>query len=655
MFRRIVFMILAVMALNLTATDVHNVAGGLSMKITDHNVTSLKVMGTMNAVDFFFISENLHQLKEIDLAGVEVLPVYTPAPYYWRQDFHADELPLCAFRSMNLERVVLPDGLKSIGKAAFADCKRLTDITLPATLDSIADLAFASCESLQAVVLPAQVVYVGKGAFMRCTSLNSFSAGRSGRLDCIDEAALMDCPNLQSVFLGNAIKSLGERVLAGSGIQSLDLKRYDTLSKIDGWAFVNTPLTSVQLPAHLTSLGDGAFMCDSLLVQVSLSGKLPKLNNFLFAGTALATSPDLTGVSELGDYSLYNVTQIDSVALPASMTRLGSYAMAGMTGLKALACEAVDVPALGDDVWAGVKQSEIPLDVPEASLEQYKESPQWQNFLFKSAWLRGDVNADGEISVADINIVIEIIKGRQYNDETMLRADVNGDGEITVADINLIIILIQNPANRVAEVVDTDDLLRLDGLTLQPGEQRTLSVVLDNAQHYSALQCDITLPQGLALVGVAASRGYVGKVCSLDALTTRAITYSMNRQPFAGDEQPVLTITVRADGDLTSDGDIVLSDVVLADADNVAWHAASYRAPVTISTGVEDLAASVDRIWVEGRALMVDAHDAGTVQITAMNGMTRSLNVAAGINRFELEAGFYIVSLNGKNSKIAVK
>ena len=655
MIKKIVFIIIAVMALESSAIDVNNVAGGLSETVTDLNITSLKVTGTMNAQDFYFISDNLHQLTEIDIEEVKILPIYTSRPYYWRQDFHADVLPVCAFCSMELERIVLPAGLKKIGKAAFANCKRLTNVTMPATLDSIADLAFASCEALQTFVLPAQVEYVGYGAFMRCTSLTSVTVEPSSRLTNVDEAAFMDCPNLVSISLGNAVNSLGERFLAGSGVQSLDLTSYGNLNTIGDWAFVMTPLSDVQLPASLTSLGDGAFLYDTALTRVKLGGGLPKLNDYLFAGSALDTKLDLTGVSELGDYALYNVTNLSSVSLPATTTRLGSFAMAGMTGLDSLACEAVEVPALGDNVWAGVLQSEIPLEVPTASIELYKEAPQWQDFLFKSTWLKGDVNADGEISVADINIVIEIIKGRKYNDETMQRADVNGDGEITVADINMIILLIQNPSNRLAAVIDTDDLLRLDALTLQPGEQVALNVTLDNAQAYSALQCDITLPQGLSLVGISASRGYVGETCSLDDFTSRTVTYSMNRRPFDSDGKPVLTLTVRADAALALDGEIVLSNVVLADDDNVAWHAAGYRVPVTVRTGIEDLAVDADRIWVEGRTLMVDVRNAGVLQVTAMNGMSRQLNVNTGIHSIALEAGFYIVSLNGKNIKIAVK
>jgi len=46
-----------------------------------------------------------------------------------------------------------------------------------------------------------------------------------------------------------------------------------------------------------------------------------------------------------------------------------------------------------------------------------------------------DVNGDGEVSVADVNKVIECILAGTVIDN----CDVNGDGEVTVADVNLII------------------------------------------------------------------------------------------------------------------------------------------------------------------------------------------------------------------------
>ena len=50
--------------------------------------------------------------------------------------------------------------------------------------------------------------------------------------------------------------------------------------------------------------------------------------------------------------------------------------------------------------------------------------------------IHGDVNGDGEVNIADVNTLIDIILGGAVDDETMERADLNGDGEINIADIN---------------------------------------------------------------------------------------------------------------------------------------------------------------------------------------------------------------------------
>ncbi len=59
--------------------------------------------------------------------------------------------------------------------------------------------------------------------------------------------------------------------------------------------------------------------------------------------------------------------------------------------------------------------------------------------------LKGDVNGDGEINIADINTLIDIILGGGTTDATLIkRADVNGDNEINLADINADIDIILN-------------------------------------------------------------------------------------------------------------------------------------------------------------------------------------------------------------------
>jgi len=56
------------------------------------------------------------------------------------------------------------------------------------------------------------------------------------------------------------------------------------------------------------------------------------------------------------------------------------------------------------------------------------------------AKITGDVNNDGEVNIADINTVIDVILGGHF--DHISACDVNGDGEINIADINFIISLI---------------------------------------------------------------------------------------------------------------------------------------------------------------------------------------------------------------------
>ena len=54
------------------------------------------------------------------------------------------------------------------------------------------------------------------------------------------------------------------------------------------------------------------------------------------------------------------------------------------------------------------------------------------------AAVRGDVNNDGEVTISDVNMVIDII----LSDSADLAGDVNDDGEINIIDINTVIDII---------------------------------------------------------------------------------------------------------------------------------------------------------------------------------------------------------------------
>lgn len=66
----------------------------------------------------------------------------------------------------------------------------------------------------------------------------------------------------------------------------------------------------------------------------------------------------------------------------------------------------------------------------------------YDNFEFVYLGLRGDVNCDGEVSVADITALIAILLEEDVPEEWMNNADVNGDGEISIADVTSLVSLV---------------------------------------------------------------------------------------------------------------------------------------------------------------------------------------------------------------------
>ena len=265
------------------------------------------------------------------------------------------------------------------------------------------------------------------------------------------------------------------------------------------------------------------------------------------------------------------------------------------------------------------------------------------------------MNGDGEVNIADVNVLVSIIQGKPVDGMTLMRGDVNEDGEINIADINAVIDIIMTRSFKSPAHVDRDDQLHMNDVSMHPGEERTVIVTLDNACEYNAMQCDILLPTGLSLVAVQGAKGYQSETGNLDDMSSRAVTYSMSKRPFDGDDSRVISITVRADAALPVESEIVLSNVVLADVENQAWHIAECAAKVTNSTGVEDLTAIADRVWTEGLMLCIETRSEGIAQVVAMNGTRSEIQLMAGVNRMPLDAGFYVVVLNGRSYKIGVR
>lgn len=70
-----------------------------------------------------------------------------------------------------LMKVVVPEGVRSIGYDAFGVCEQLKSVTLPQSLKSIERGVFWRCSSLDSIRIPRNVHEIGQFCLMECNSL----------------------------------------------------------------------------------------------------------------------------------------------------------------------------------------------------------------------------------------------------------------------------------------------------------------------------------------------------------------------------------------------------------------------------------------------------------------------------------------------------
>lgn len=84
----------------------------------------------------------------------------------------------CFWNCADLEEIILPDNLISIGERAFEGCVSLRGIKLPEQVQSVGSEAFYDCTALEAIYIPASVETMGVDSFYGCSQLEHiFFAG----------------------------------------------------------------------------------------------------------------------------------------------------------------------------------------------------------------------------------------------------------------------------------------------------------------------------------------------------------------------------------------------------------------------------------------------------------------------------------------------
>ena len=105
-----------------------------------------------------------------------------------------------------IRKVIIKDGVTTIGDWAFYECSSLASVTFPDALKTIGRAAFSWCSSLASVTFPDALQTIGWGAFEGCSSLASVTFPDA--LQTIERYAFKGCSSLTSVALPDALQTI---------------------------------------------------------------------------------------------------------------------------------------------------------------------------------------------------------------------------------------------------------------------------------------------------------------------------------------------------------------------------------------------------------------------------------------------------------------
>lgn len=191
------------------------------------------------------------------------------------------------FACSNVQTVVLPEGLQSIGSSAFVDCSQLTQVTFPKSLQYLSGWAFENCVKLDNVDLSeTQVEIIWERTFRGCTGLTQIQLP-SG-LTRIYGEAFADCTALKSVTIPIGLDVRSPIRQAFINVPALEKIIFlEGRESINGYAFFDTTGdVEIIIPKSVKEIEPDTFF-NRGTARFVFQGDCPKIkNNKNFHGNA---------------------------------------------------------------------------------------------------------------------------------------------------------------------------------------------------------------------------------------------------------------------------------------------------------------------------------------------------------------------------------
>ena len=394
-----------------------------------------------------------------------------------------------------ITNVIIEAGATSIGEYTFHGCQSLTDITIPESVTTIGKLAFYNCTGLTDVIFPKGVTTIGSAAFRRCGNLINITIPDS--VTDIGKIAFFDCTGLKEVTIPESVTTIGEyafgnctglttitfsgtaptmssdclRNVTATAIHPCNDKTWtDTVKQSYGGTIAwkaNHSFGDYTPDENATCTEDGTASRSCSTCGTTETMTLPDTATGHTAGTipGIAATCTKTGLTDGVKCAVCNAVLIPQQTIPVAehtQQTIPGYAATctgtGLTdGVKCTVCNEVLTP---QQIIPVAEHNYLITKVPVTCTDYGYEFYQCQNcddsfynrviaptgHLYESGictvcgqeeitCLPGDLNGDGQRSIADVAMLYAHIQGTALLDSgSLLYADINGDGTVNIAD-----------------------------------------------------------------------------------------------------------------------------------------------------------------------------------------------------------------------------
>lgn len=468
-------------------------AGTLHERIGNNKklkIECLRLKGMLNIDDIQFIREMAgcyydtkgHKydghLRYLDISGatltntdnkeVSIYPrdpsEYEGTPWPSAEAYINDKgTPVAIFAYLyDMEEIVLPAKLKSIGDDAFIFCRSLKSINIPESVQKIGLRAFFGCSSLKSMKLPIGITEIKSGLLSGCTNLTSIDIPYT--TEEIGHNAFSKCTSLKSIELPYSLNNMGISVFYGcTALTSVTIPK--NIRYINDYTFYGcTSLTSVEMPLTVTRIGNQAF----------------------YRCTALVRQDIPSNVTEIGSEAFCGCSRLIDLTIPSGIKSIGEKAFKDCNALTTLYALGASPIAITSNTFENVNK--CTLYVPQGSRQEY-----W----LKDGW--GDLNRvaefDPEALITEPVSIHVQTAGTLHNMLDCFRRyriqNLKVTGNINDADIHTI--------RKMSGYIDPGAYMRYDG-RLQHLDLSGATIVTDDWNFATCRLTSVALPTGLTAI-----------------------------------------------------------------------------------------------------------------------------------------------------------